>query len=326
MDMTALEFHPLAEIFPLIEGYEFAGLVDDIRKNGLREPVVLYQGRVLDGRNRLRACEAAGIACRFENYTGDDPVAYVVSLNLRRRHLDESQRAMVAAKLVTLRLGDNQHSEGLPIGRGSELLNVGERTVARARDVIEHGSAELVSAVERGAVSVTAAADIATLSVEAQRDLLARCDDREVVNAASEIRARKAEARRAKRIAKLAEISNANSADAVGAQIPNYSGRPALAPRTPDIQLVPRHRRTLSDPFPRKDLRLARGSARCGNRYAFSLGPGTKARRGVPSYFSLGLRVPNRDGVGETRHRSRELRPAATRASIDCPARRDPDP
>jgi ParB-like nuclease domain len=58
--MSTLEFHPLANIFPLIEGYELARLVDDIRTHGLREPVVLYQGRVLDGRNRLRACEAAG--------------------------------------------------------------------------------------------------------------------------------------------------------------------------------------------------------------------------------------------------------------------------
>src|SRR5499426_4424118 len=105
---------------------------------------------------------AAGVEPTFTVYTGDDPVAYVVSLNLRRRHLSESQRAMVAAKLATLKLGDNQHSEGLPIGRSSELLNVGERTVARAREVQEHGAAELRLAVERGNVSVSAAADIAT--------------------------------------------------------------------------------------------------------------------------------------------------------------------
>src|SRR4029453_18965678 len=106
----------------------------------------------------------------FSVYTGDDPVGYVISANLRRRHLDESQRAMVAARLATLKLGDNQHSEGLPIGRGSELLNVGERTVARAREVQEHGTPELVHAVERGAVSVTAAADIAPQPIEEQRE------------------------------------------------------------------------------------------------------------------------------------------------------------
>jgi ParB/Sulfiredoxin domain len=135
--MNALEFHSLAALFPLVEGRDFDELVADIREHGLHEPIVVYEDKILDGRNRLRACDAAGVQPTFTVYTGDDPVAYVVSLNLLRRHLDESQRAMVAAKLATLKLGDNQHSEGLPIGRSSELLNVGERTVARAREVQE---------------------------------------------------------------------------------------------------------------------------------------------------------------------------------------------
>jgi hypothetical protein len=54
--MTVLEFHPLANIFPLIEGKDFADLVDDIRLNGLHEPIVLYRGQILDGRNRYCAC------------------------------------------------------------------------------------------------------------------------------------------------------------------------------------------------------------------------------------------------------------------------------
>src|SRR5262249_53582987 len=168
------EFHPLANIFPLLEGAEFDELVADIKAKGLHEPIVVYEDKILDGRNRYRACGAAGIEPTFTVYQGDDPVSYVVSLNLRRRHLSESQRAMVAAKLATLKLGDNQHSEGLPIGRGSELLNVGERTVARAREVQEFGAPELVDAVERGAVSVSAAADIATQPTEEQREIVAR--------------------------------------------------------------------------------------------------------------------------------------------------------
>lgn len=201
------EFHPLANIFPLVEGPEFADLVADIREHGLHEPIVMFEDRVLDGRNRLRACEAAGIEPAFTVYTGDDPVAFVVSLNLRRRHLDESQRAMVAAKLATLRAGDNQHSEGLPIGRSSELLNVGERSVARAREVQEHGTPELVHAVEHGAVSVSAAADVATLSAQEQREVAAR-GEREILRAAQDIRARKAEIRRAERIKRLAATCN----------------------------------------------------------------------------------------------------------------------
>lgn len=172
--MNDLSFHPLTNVFPLIEGAEFDELVADIRERGLHEPIVVLEDMILDGRNRYRACMAAGVEPIFSVYTGDDPVGYVISANLRRRHLDESQRAMVAARLATLKLGDNQHSEGLPIGRGSELLNVGERTVARAREVQEHGTPELVHAVERGAVSVSAAADVATLSVQEQREIVAR--------------------------------------------------------------------------------------------------------------------------------------------------------
>jgi N6-adenosine-specific RNA methylase IME4 len=207
-----LPFHPLADLFPLIEGDEFAALVEDIRASGLREPVVLFEGQILDGRNRYRACEAAGVACRFEQYTGDDPVGYVVSLNLRRRHLDESQRAMVAAKLATLRDGQRADLvEGLPIGRASELLNVGDRSVARAREVLDHGVPELRQAVERGEVSVTAAADVATESAEAQREIVAR-GEREILDAAKRIRGTRAEARRAERVARILTISSGNSA------------------------------------------------------------------------------------------------------------------
>lgn len=206
----SLEFHPLANIFPLVEGAEFNELVADIRDHGLHEPIVVFEGQVLDGRNRYRACTAAGVEPTFTVYTGNDPVAYVVSLNLRRRHLSESQRAMVAAKLVTLKLGDNQHSEGLPIGRSSELLNVGERSVARAREVIDHGATELVHAVEHGAVSVSAAADVATLPEPEQQEVVAR-GTKEILRVAQELRARDREIRRAKRIAQIAEIAKSTS-------------------------------------------------------------------------------------------------------------------
>jgi N6-adenosine-specific RNA methylase IME4 len=204
------EFHPLANVFPLIEGAEFDELVADIKANGLNQCIELYEGKILDGRNRYRACLAAGVEPLAVQYRGDDPVGYVISANLRRRHLDESQRAMVAAKLATLKLGDNQHSEGLPIGRGSELLNVGERTVARAREVQEFGAPELVDAVERGAVSVSAAADIATQPIEEQREIAAR-GERAILRAAQDIRARKAEIRRAERIERLAATCNQNT-------------------------------------------------------------------------------------------------------------------
>lgn len=92
----------------------------------------------------------------------------MVSLNLKRRHLSESQRAMVAAKLATISHGGDRRSDqaaNLPVGQAqaAELLNVSERTVRAAAKVKNEGAASLVQAVERGAVSVSAAADVATL-------------------------------------------------------------------------------------------------------------------------------------------------------------------
>jgi N6-adenosine-specific RNA methylase IME4/ParB-like chromosome segregation protein Spo0J len=212
--MTSLAFHPLANIFPLVEGSEFDELVADIREHGLHEPIVVYEDKILDGRNRLRACVAAGVEPAFMPYTGDDPISYVISLNLRRRHLDESQRAMVAAKLATLKRGDNQHS---PIGetsqaKAAELLNVGKRSVERATEVRDHGAPELVSAVEQRKVSVSAAAAIASQSIDEQREILALVEPKLILKAAQAINARKAEKRHAERIAKLAELSKGNTA------------------------------------------------------------------------------------------------------------------
>ena len=81
--MSKLEFHPLAEIFPLVGGADFDELVADIRVHGLHEPIVVFEDRVLDGRNRYRACEVAGIEPTLTVYTGDDPVAYARSATAR---------------------------------------------------------------------------------------------------------------------------------------------------------------------------------------------------------------------------------------------------
>ena len=78
-----LKFHPLAEIFPLIEGQEFNELVADIRAHGVREPIWIYDGRIIDGRNRYRAASVAGIERPVRKYSGADPVSFVISLNLK---------------------------------------------------------------------------------------------------------------------------------------------------------------------------------------------------------------------------------------------------
>jgi ParB-like chromosome segregation protein Spo0J len=80
--------------------------------NGLRHPVMVYENMILDGRNRWRACQAAGVEPNIEYLNGGrDPVAYVVSENINRRHLMSSQRAMIAAELSTMRRGGDRKSE-----------------------------------------------------------------------------------------------------------------------------------------------------------------------------------------------------------------------
>lgn len=91
---------------------------------------------ILDGRNRWRACEAAGRTPFYEVFRGDDPLAWVLSLNLHRRHLDESQRAMVAGKVANLPHGVRADQSGQLAGvtqaDAAQLLNVGKRSVERA--------------------------------------------------------------------------------------------------------------------------------------------------------------------------------------------------
>jgi N6-adenosine-specific RNA methylase IME4 len=186
--MAHLEFHPIADLFPLIEGAELDALRDDIKKNGLRDPLCEYDGKLLDGRNRLLACEAAGIVIpshmieRFDSEKQGDPLAWVISKNLKRRHLNESQRSWVASKIETFKHGDNQHKQhiggdaNLRVLRkdAAELLNVSERSVASAAVVRDDGEPELQHAVEQGHLAVSLAAIAANLPAVQQREIAKR--------------------------------------------------------------------------------------------------------------------------------------------------------
>lgn len=154
-----LRAHPAADLFPMLDGTEFAALVDDIREHGQREPIaVMPDGSILDGRNRMRACQHLGIEPATWVYEGDDPIAVVVSLNLKRRHLNTSQRAMIAASLATLPRGANQHAQICAPSQkeAAELLNVSRRSVQDAAKIRAGAPPELADAVSRGDVSVSA--------------------------------------------------------------------------------------------------------------------------------------------------------------------------
>lgn len=191
--------HPAACIFPEMDAASLRELANDIKVNGQREPVVYWREQLLDGRNRIQACKIAGVepeSCELDGDNDFDPFAYVLSVNLHRRHLSESQRAMVAARMKKLlepaakeRKVRGQKKGGNTAGRGrakpaenslganspasngatphrasdqaAATLNVGRKSVDAAAIVIANGSKELQQAVERGEVSVSKAAKIA---------------------------------------------------------------------------------------------------------------------------------------------------------------------
>lgn len=173
-----MKFHPYADIFPLIEGEDFDALVADIKANGLRQIITLYQGKILDGRNRFLACQKAKVTPKYHKFQGDDDaaLAHVVSANVHRRHLTPQQRALAAARVATLRKGANQHTEGasreassnaprgaLAQDAAAEQFDVSRSSVQRARKVIEGGSKELQRAVDRGEVPLKKAAEVTEL-------------------------------------------------------------------------------------------------------------------------------------------------------------------
>jgi hypothetical protein len=181
-----VQFHPLADIVPLIEGAEFQTLVEDIREQGLNKSIVMYQGKVLDGRNRWRACCIIGIdkvkGFRTREYEGNDPLGHVISANVTRRHLNESQRAMVAAKLANMRQGERTDLKSANLQKvaqaaAAERLNVSVRTIASAAKVRSAGTTELITAVEQGRIAVSAAAKVATHDPDIQRSAIERVKD-----------------------------------------------------------------------------------------------------------------------------------------------------
>lgn len=164
------KLHPLAELFPPMTDVEYQALKKDIAENGQEDRVTFWNSMLVDGRHRWRACNELGIECDAFDLECDEGelYQYVLSKNLHRRHLTESQRAVIAGKLAKLKVGDNQHSkEGGPIGppsieQSADMLNVGVTSVKRAKQVLEAGSPEIIQAVEAGQLPVSFAAKFVT--------------------------------------------------------------------------------------------------------------------------------------------------------------------
>ena len=226
-------WHEYANLFPMLSGEAMDSLRADVAAHGVREPIVTYQGKILDGRNRYMAARDLGLSFPVREFGGDDAaaLAFVVSTNLHRRHLTESQRASVAARLANMPshrpskganlhpsspqlFHDDQHLPRPPMvsaAAAAEMLNVSERSVKSARKVHESGAPELVQAVDEGRVRVSTAADIASAPKAEQAQIVAR-GDKEILAAAKSIRAERAAQSRVQRLEKIEEISRGNAA------------------------------------------------------------------------------------------------------------------
>lgn len=110
--VAQIAFHEIANIFPLLQGEELASLVEDIQENGLIEPIWLYEDKILDGRNRYTACCEAGVEPTFRHYEGDDPIGFVISLNIKRRDLTSTAKAIAAYKALPLYEAEAKKRQG----------------------------------------------------------------------------------------------------------------------------------------------------------------------------------------------------------------------
>jgi len=116
-----VDFHPACKLFPKLNDSDLQELAEDIKANGLQNPIVLLDGEILDGRNRFAACKLAGVDPQFKNWDGEgSPVEWIISQNLKRRHLTPSQKAVVAFELLPLLEKEAKQRQRLSKGRGKK--------------------------------------------------------------------------------------------------------------------------------------------------------------------------------------------------------------
>ena len=196
----AVAFHPISDIFPMLPDDALQELADDIQKHGLLMPILLFENKVLDGRNRARACEMVRVSARYELFhseSTEDAVNYVLSTNLHRRHLTDQQKFRAVRKAEEIRgrarqrQAEGRQEGGHIAGRGrpkdsfpadnavklseetrkephegevaydiARMLDVSPRKVYQMEQIEREAPEPLRDAVERGEISVNAASII----------------------------------------------------------------------------------------------------------------------------------------------------------------------
>ena len=158
--MTRMPLHPYCALFPVASETVLAALTEDIRKDGLREPITTHQKMILDGQNREICCLNAGVKPTYAEYVGDTSDKglwqFVLSKNIRRRQLSDSQAGVIAAKMTRKR--DNNVSNPQICGfiqkQAAEMMCVSDSMVRDAVRLLRTGTPELIAEVERGTIKI----------------------------------------------------------------------------------------------------------------------------------------------------------------------------
>jgi len=206
------EVHSAAGLFPAMRDDEFAQLKADIREHGQKMPILVYHNKIVDGRQRLRACRELGIEPVFVAIEdlGMPVQSFVVSQNLHRRHLDDSQRAMIAARLTKTKVGANQHTaQAVSQKQAAADLKVSVDSLQRASKVIQSGHEGLIEAVDSGKIDVSNAGALVILP-QKELDELVKKEAKDLLEQAKQVRADERERVRQVKLAQLDHIRAGN--------------------------------------------------------------------------------------------------------------------
>lgn len=207
------EFHEVVNLFPEMTAEEFADLKADIAANGLKTEIPVRNGKILDGRHRIKACLELG-SNQWLNFLAEydtdprDEVQVALTFNLHRRHLTASQKAMIGDDVAAIYKKQAKERQKLSKGRGQKgkedvpdlkstqardaagkAVGVSGKSIDAANTVNTKGAPELAQAVRSGKVTVTAAAAVAKAVPKEKQVELVR--DNKVKEEASRIRKEK---------------------------------------------------------------------------------------------------------------------------------------
>jgi hypothetical protein len=158
-----MKVHPAADIFPMMADDELAALAEDIKANGLIHPIIIDADKqLIDGRNRFKACQMAGVEPRFEQLNGHDPLAFIVSANLERRNLTKGQQVMTRAMIYPE--APRGRGQKDPARKVPDSGSFSQQRLNEARTVLRHSRA-LADEVLKGNISL----DAALAKVEAEK-------------------------------------------------------------------------------------------------------------------------------------------------------------